>query len=379
MMFIELHVVQNFAPSNLNRDDTGNPKDAEFGGVRRARISSQCFKRAIREAPIFAKTTEAEPGARTRRAVALLRQPLLDAGKDEEEINTVLEFFVPSYLGKLEGKLAEDIRTRVMVFISPEEVETIAASLLENWDDMVTEDKKSRRSLVRELTGQYKNVTSAPDIALFGRMLAQKPVLNIDAACQVAHALSTHRVTMEMDFWTAVDDLKAMEADADAGAGGMGFTGFDSACFYRYVRLDWEQLLSNLGEDVDLARSTVEAFLRAVVEAVPSGKQNTFAAHNPPSFMLAAVRDGGFAWSLANAFERPVYPNRKGGLVAPSVQQLDTYWSRLTKVYGDDSITAASALALDPDLPLSALKDAEEDTLESWIDTVLTALPAGEA
>ncbi len=378
-MFIELHVIQNFAPSNLNRDDTGNPKDAEFGGVRRARISSQCFKRAIREAPIFAKTTEAAPGARTRRAVALLRQPLLDAGKDEEAINTVLEFFVPSYLGKLEGKLAEDIRTRVMVFISPEEVQTIATTLLENWDDMVTEDKKSRRSLVRELTGQYKNVTSAPDIALFGRMLAQKPVLNIDAACQVAHALSTHRVTMEMDFWTAVDDLKAMEADADAGAGGMGFTGFDSACFYRYVRLDWEQLLSNLGGDVDLARSTVEAFLRAVVEAVPSGKQNTFAAHNPPNFMLAAVRDGGFAWSLANAFERPVYPNRKGGLVAPSVQQLDTYWSRLTKVYSDDSITAASALALDPDLPLSALKDAEEDTLESWIDTVLTALPAGEA
>lgn len=378
-MFIELHVIQNFAPSNLNRDDTGNPKDAEFGGVRRARISSQCFKRAIREAPIFAETTAAEPGARTRRAVTLLRQPLLDAGKDEEEINTVLEFFVPSYLGKLEGKLAEDIRTRVMVFISPEEIQTLAAALLENWDEMLAEDSKARRSLVRDLTKQYKDVTGAPDIALFGRMLAQKPILNIDAACQVAHALSTHRVTMEMDFWTAVDDLKAMEADADAGAGGMGFTGFDSACFYRYVRLDWEQLLSNLGGDVDLARSTVEAFLRAVVEAVPSGKQNTFAAHNPPNFMLAAVRDGGFAWSLANAFERPVYPNRKGGLVAPSVQQLDTYWSRLTKVYSDDSITAASALALDPDLPLSALKDAEEDTLESWIDTVLTALPAGEA
>lgn len=378
-MFIELHVIQNFAPSNLNRDDTGNPKDAEFGGVRRARISSQCFKRAIREAPIFAETTAAEPGARTRRAVTLLRKPLLDAGKDAEEINTVLEFFVPSYLGKLEGKLAEDIRTRVMVFISPEEIQTLAAALLENWDEMLAEDSKARRSLVRDLTRQYKDVTGAPDIALFGRMLAQKPILNIDAACQVAHALSTHRVTMEMDFWTAVDDLKAMEEDADAGAGGMGFTGFDSACFYRYVRLDWEQLLSNLGEDVDLARNTVEAFLRAVVEAVPSGKQNTFAAHNPPNFMLAAVRDGGFGWSLANAFERPVYPNRKGGLVAPSVQKLDTYWSRLTKVYGDDSITTTAALALDPELPLASLQEAEKDDLDAWIEAVLNTLPTGEA
>jgi CRISPR system Cascade subunit CasC len=378
-MFIELHVIQNFAPSNLNRDDTGNPKDAEFGGVRRARVSSQCFKRAIRQAPIFAKTTEMEPGARTRRAVALLREPLLEAGKEEDEVNAVLEYFVPSYLGKLEGKLADDIRTRVMVFISFEEIQTIADALLEKWDEMLQEDSKVRRALIRGLTSQYKDVTSAPDIALFGRMLAQKPVLNIDAACQVAHAISTHRVTMEMDFWTAVDDLKALDEDADAGAGGMGFTGFDSACFYRYVRLDWDQLLKNLGGDVDLARDTVEAFLRAVVEAVPSGKQNTFAAHNPPSFMLAAVRDGGFAWSLANAFERPVRPARDGGLVAPSVQALDAYWSRLNEVYGDDTVTTAAALTLDPNLSLAALADTQKPNFNGWIDAVLTSLPAGEA
>jgi CRISPR system Cascade subunit CasC len=144
--------------------------------------------------------------------------------------------------------------------------------------------------------------------------------------------------------------------------------------------MDWDQLLRNLGgEDADLARSTVEAFLRAVVEAVPSGKQNTFAAHNPPNFMLAAVRDGGFAWSLANAFERPVYPDRQGGLVAPSVQKLDTYWSRLIQVYGDNSITTTAALALDPDLPLEALEEDQKDNLETWIDAVLDALPAGEA
>lgn len=378
-MFVELHVIQNFAPSNLNRDDTGNPKDAEFGGVRRARISSQCFKRAIREAPIFAKTTEAEPGARTRRVVALLQEPLVAAGKEEEEINTVLEFFVPSYLSKLEGKLAEDIRTRVMVFISPKEIEVIASALLENWDELVAEESKTRTAVIRDLTAGFKDVTSAPDIALFGRMLAQKPVLNIDAACQVAHAISTHRVTMEMDFWTAVDDLKDMQEDDDAGAGGMGFTGFNSACFYRYIRLDWEQLVKNLGGDIDLARRSVEGFLRALVEAVPSGKQNSFAAHNPPSFLLATVRNGGFAWSLANAFERPVRPARGGGLVAPSVEALDTYWARLKDTYRDDSIQTLTALALDPDLPLANLAAAQAPDFETWINTVLKTLPAGEA
>jgi CRISPR system Cascade subunit CasC len=383
-MFVEFHLIQNFAPSNLNRDDTGNPKDAEFGGVRRARVSSQSFKRAIREAPVFAATTQVEPATRTRRVVQMLRPILKEAGKPVEEVNAVLSFFVPHYLAKLESKLEkpdDDARTRVMLFISQDEVEIIAEALLAQWDEMVDGNKRARRSLARELTKKFKDTTGAPDIALFGRMLAQKPVLNIDAACQVAHALSTHRVTMEMDFWTAVDDLKKLDADdeADAGAGGMGFTGFDSACFYRYVRLDWEQLLKNLGGDVDLARRSVEAFMRALVEAVPSGKQNSFAAHNPPSLMFATVREGSFGWSLTNAFERPVYPRRNEGLVTPSVAALDTYWQRLTQVYGEDSIQAQAALALDPDLPLESLAKAEVSTLDDWIKTTLAALPHEEA
>jgi CRISPR system Cascade subunit CasC len=210
--------------------------------------------------------------------------------------------------------------------------------------------------------------TRAPDIALFGRMLAEKPELNLDAACQVAHALSTHRVTMEMDFYTAVDDLNP---DDTAGAGMMGFTGYNSACFYRYARLDWEQLVKNLGGDKELAQKTVEGFLRATVQAVPTGKQNAFAAQNPPSFLLAVVRDGGMGWSLANAFEKPVRAVRDSGLVAPSVKALDSYWGRLTAVYGTKSIRATAALALDGDLELTALKDAQVNDLEAWIKAVI--------
>jgi CRISPR system Cascade subunit CasC len=156
----------------------------------------------------------------------------------------------------------------------------------------------------------------------------------------------------------------------------MGFVGFDSACFYRYARIDWKQLWKNLNEKTDLARRTVEGFLRALVAAVPSGKQNSFAANNPPSFLLAVVRQDGMGWSLANAFETPVYPGRDSGLVKPSVQALDTYWGRLCQVYGDNTLVRTSALALDPDLPLTNLAGDQVDTLAGWIEAVTDALPA---
>ncbi len=381
-MFVELHVIQNFAPSNLNRDDTGNPKDAEFGGVRRARVSSQSFKRAIRTAPVFAKTTGVDLGTRTRWVTRLLRRALGKHDKPDEEIQTVLDNFIPTYLSKFDSKFKpeEDApdknRTAVLLYIGSEELQAITEALLENWEALVEGDNKVIRSVTRDLFKEHRDVTGAPDIALFGRMLAEKPELNLEAACQVAHAISTHRVTMEMDFFTAVDDMT--QGTEEAGAGMMGFTGFDSACFYRYVRLDWEQLLDNLGGDVGLARRTVEAFLRAVVEAVPSGKQNAFAAHNPPNFMLAAVRDGSFAWSLANAFENPIRPQSEG-LVAPSVSALDTYWGRLTGVYGTGSLKAVAALPLDPGLSVTALESATLETLDGWIDRVLEALPQEEA
>jgi len=375
-MFVELHLIQNFAPSNLNRDDTNNPKDCEFGGVRRARISSQCIKRAVRNAPVFAQTTGVDIGLRTKRLVQRLQKPLLDAGKSEEETDAVLTEFVAEFASKLDkdGK-----KTAVLLYVSPAEINGIANTLLENWAELADADNKLRTKAVKQvaksLVREFKNRTSAPDIALFGRMLAEQPELNLDAACQVAHAISTHRVTMEMDFYTAVDDLQPEDT---AGAGMMGFTGFDSACFYRYARLDWEQLLENLDGDHDLARRTVEGFLRANVEAVPTGKQNAFAAHNPPSFLLAVARRDGMAWSLANAFERPVRPAADSGLVAPSVAALDAYWDHLCTSYGTDSLVEAIALALGPDLPLGELASHRVASLEEWIAAILAALPDGE-
>lgn len=372
-MFVELHMLQNFAPANLNRDDTNNPKDCEFGGVRRARISSQCLKRAIRRAPVFRETTGVDIGLRTKRLVQNLRSPLLEAGKPQEEVDAVLKAFVAAFASKFDR---DGEKTAVLLYLSPGEIRDIANALLGEWAALT--DEKLRPDAVKrvsnDLVKAFKGRTSAPDIALFGRMLAEHPELNVDAASQVAHAISTHRVTMEMDFYTAVDDLQPEDT---AGAGMMGFTGFDSACFYRYARVDWDQLVKNLDGDLDLARRTVEGFLRASVEAIPTGKQNAFAAYNPPSLLLAVVRRGGMAWSLVNAFERPVRPMADSGLVKPSVAALDAYWGHLIRVYGGDSLAAVAVLALDSDLPLDALAKHALNTLDEWIEVTLSALPGG--
>ena len=372
-MFVEIHAIQNFAPANLNRDDTNNPKDCEFGGVRRARISSQCIKRAIRTSPVFEETTKVKIGTRTKRLIHRLSERLVAAGKSEEEAVEVLTNFVPEYASKLDKKDKEGKKTAVLLYVSESEMQDLTQAILENWEQL--SDEKALKKLVSTLVKAQRGRTSAPDIALFGRMLAEKPELGMEAACQVAHAISTHRIAMEMDFYTAVDDL---QPDDTAGAGMMGFTGFDSACFYRYVRLDWDQLLKNLGGDVELARRTVEGFLRAAVAAVPSGKQNAFAANNPANFLLAVVRQDGMGWSLTNAFERPVRPRRDSGLVAPSVEALDVYWGRLCQVYGTDTLTRVAALPLDPCLSLEHLAADQVESLKDWVKAVTEALPAGE-
>jgi len=181
---------------------------------------------------------------------------------------------------------------------------------------------------------------------------------------------------MEMDYYTAVDDLNPAE---ETGAGMVGFTGFNSACFYRYARIDWRQLVKNLNDDAPLAARTVEGFIHSAITAVPSGKQNSTAAHNPPSFILAVVREDGMGWNLANAFEVPVYPKFDEGLVAPSLGKLDAYWARLTDVYGDNTLTGVFALTLDPDLSLKSLADHQVQSLNELMAGVQGAISSNGA
>jgi CRISPR system Cascade subunit CasC len=378
-MFVELHMIQNFSPSNLNRDDANNPKDCEFGGYRRARVSSQCIKRAIREDPLFEQTTGVDNGKRTKWLATWIRQPLLDAGKLKDEVDAVAVNFAKTYAKKMDSK--NKTRTQVLVYMSPSEVQDAIAALLANWSEVQPSSKESDKvigGIVGDLIKKYAKITSAPDIALFGRMLADQPTTKLEAACQVAHAISTHAVAMEMDFWTAVDDLQHLQPSDTIGAAMMGYTGFNSACFYRYARIDLGQLEENLNGDADLARRTVEGFMRATVNAVPSGMQNSHAANNPPSFLLAVVRQDGMGWSLANAFVRPVRPRHDVDVVAVSVAELERYWDRLCTVFGDQTLVRVAALAVDPNMTLTFLDEQQVKNVEEWVAAVAEALPAGE-
>lgn len=329
MKLLEVHILQTVAPSNLNRDDTGSPKDALFGGFRRARISSQAQKRAVRVAfrdwPLL---SEEERAVRTKRLVEELLRRL--AGVEEEEL---ARRAIENALNAL-GFGVKEGRTEYLLFLGHRELDALAQGIRENLEALSGEVKgKKKAEVPSELKKALERVLDggkAVDLALFGRMLADRPELGVDAAAQVAHALSTHKVDREFDFYTAVDDLNPKE---DTGAGMMGDVEFYSATLYRYAVVDLDKLVENLQGDKELALKGVLAFLEAFALTLPSGKQNSFAAHNPPLFV--AFRAGeGMPRNLATAFEKPLRPREDKALSALSVERLVQEWARFDKVYG---------------------------------------------
>jgi CRISPR system Cascade subunit CasC len=340
-LFLEFHLIQNFAPSNLNRDDTGAPKDAFFGGYRRARVSSQCFKRAIRLATGVQGLIDPKfQGVRTQRLFRLLTERLAERGRGEAQGR------IEVALNAAGLKLKDDNKTEYLLFLGDAEISGFAALIDQHWDELTSAapngekkgKKEAKASAPPEVVNKAKallNGGKAVDVALFGRMLADLPEVNQDAACQVAHAISTHRVEREFDYFTAVDDM----GDPDeTGAGMIGQLEFNSATFYRYAVIDANKLLKNLMGDKSLALSAVEAFAQAVARAIPTGKQNTFAAHNPPSFVGVVLRSGG-PLSLANAFEKPVSPRHNQPLTSLSVAAMAAYEDELAKAYSDGGDT----------------------------------------
>src|SRR5690606_4445148 len=271
-LFLEFHLIQNFAPSNLNRDDTGAPKDAIFGGQRRARISSQCIKRAIRSAATeYGLLPPENRGIRTRKLQALLLEKLND--RDQEEAQGK----IAAALSSAGLKLKDDGKTEYLLFLGQNEVAAFADLIRRHWDDLpVVAGKKSKKdskaAIPPEIVSQAKKLLDggkAVDVALFGRMLADLPAVNQNAACQVAHAISTHRVEREFDYFTAVDDKGD---EGDTGAGMIGQVEFNSATFYRYAVLDVNKLFENLQADRELTLSSVSAFTEAIARAIPTGK-----------------------------------------------------------------------------------------------------------
>lgn len=347
---IEIHALQNFAPSNLNRDDTGAPKDALFGGTRRARVSSQCHKRSIRQYFDQKKNdgffSPDELAVRTKRVYQAIAE-LLDGKHDKAEVLAKAE----TALAYVKLKAAEGGKTQYLLFLGKREVTALADTIHEFWEQIVPVAEESNEKgkgkgkkavasgapkEIQERIDAIFNGGKAVDVALFGRMLADMPEKNQNAACQVAHAISTHSVEREFDFYTAVDDLKPEDT---AGADMMGTIEFNSACFYRYAVVDWEKLVANLQNDTELAGKGLRAFLEGFVVAEPTGKQNTFAAHNPPEFVSVSVRRNTAPRNLANAFETAVFTRKGESLTRKSAEELAKKATALQSAFGGDNET----------------------------------------
>lgn len=303
MTFIDIHVLQTVPPSNLNRDDTGNPKSAIFGGVARARVSSQAWKRAVRMA-VKERLDPSEVGERTLRVVQTLSDRIAEKAPElEETVCDTLAADVFKALGikldKPRAKKGEEQardeqleRSQYLVFLSAGQLDALANLAVEAHTGGGAVDKKQAKAAAQR--------ANSIDVAMFGRMIADDGELNVDAAVQVAHAISVHATDPEFDYFTAVDDKNV----DDQGAGMIGTVAFNSATLYRYATINVSGLEANLGTAAATQRA-IQEFTRAFVTSMPTGKQNTFANRTLPHAVVVMVRDDQPV-NLAVAFEEAV-------------------------------------------------------------------------
>ncbi|MGI6472332.1 MAG: type I-E CRISPR-associated protein Cas7/Cse4/CasC [Candidatus Methanomethylophilaceae archaeon] len=314
-IFVDLHVIQTVPPSCVNRDDTGSPKTAMYGGVRRARVSSQSWKKAIRD-QFKEEFDESELGIRTLNAVDVIADKIrsIDTALSKEEAVGKAAGVLRVAGIKLDTKKKKDteseenLRTGALFFISSKQAENMAAlALTENYS------KKDAQEALNKGNGV--------DIALFGRMVADDPSLNSDASAQVAHAISTHKVDTEYDYFTAIDDRSPAD---NAGAGMIGTVEFNSSTLYRYATVSVHDLYNRLECNKEMTSKAITEFIKAFMLSMPTGKQNTFANRTVPNAAIIAIRDDQ-PINLVSAFESPVGTNKS------SIGYLDESIDRLIK------------------------------------------------
>ena len=325
--YVDIHIIQNLPPSCVNRDDSGSPKSAVYGGVRRLRVSSQSWKRATRL--YFNDILDAKDvGVRTKRVVEVLAERITedapelagDAAALAKKVFAATKIKLSSPRGKKDAPQ----ESGYLLFLSTSQIARLAELAIASARDGEALDAKTIRKIFKE--------AHAVDIALFGRMVAEDPDLNVDAACQVAHAISTHAAENEYDFFTAVDDDKSRSEEEDAGAGMMGTVEFSSATMYRYATVNLDMLVENLGDD-DAALRALEVFIKGFCLSMPTGKQNTFANRTLPEAIVVSVRDDQPV-SLVGAFEKPIRTNEADGYLTRSVEALAEHARAIEDNYG---------------------------------------------
>ena len=335
-LYVDFHVLQTVPPSCINRDDTGSPKTAVYGGVTRARVSSQAWKHAMRAA--FAEDAQLDVGKRTKKAADLVKEQILALAPELDADKLAKKALENA------GIKSDDKGTKALFFMSTAQAKALAELAVEG-----SADKKQYRDALK--------AAPSMDMALFGRMVADDPSLNYDATAQVAHSISTHAVQNEYDYFTAVDDC---QAEDNAGAGHLGTVEYNSSTLYRYATVNVMELAGQLG--AAQAAETVRAFGEAFLFSMPTGKQNTFANRTLPDAVYVTLREDQPV-NLCGAFERAV-PRSVQGYAAPSKAALAQYAQQMYSSFAEapaQSFTVGSGLeVLAPAQTAKAMLDALE-------------------
>ncbi|MFE7132689.1 type I-E CRISPR-associated protein Cas7/Cse4/CasC [Streptomyces sp. NPDC057638] len=334
-LYVDIHVIQTVPPANLNRDDQGNPKEATYGGVRRSRVSSQAWKRATR-LHLDDQIPAPERSVRTKRITGELTDRITEATGLDRDQGARLAAALLGQLGLSQGKKAGD--TAYLLFYGDAQLDAVAGLVTDRAADLSALDDKALTDTIATLPVAATFTTGHPlGVALFGRMVADIPALNVDAAVQVAHALSTHETQLEFDYFTAVDDRNEKE---ETGAGMIGTVGFNSATLYRYATLGIHQLLANLGGDSEAALAATGHFVDAFARSVPTGYGNTFAHRTRPG-LVAVVLRADQPVNLVSAFEDPV--PAEAGIQAVSARRLATEQITAGEMWGDAPLHIAAS------------------------------------
>jgi len=351
---LEISMLKNYGPSNLNRDEGGNPKDCIFGGALRGRISSQCLKRNIRKSEFFVNEISKELlGIRTVHMPTLVAEILNNKGYSESVAEIAASWLVTT--GANDEKKSDrehesteeknaGLKTKQIMFFSLQEIELIADVLSKIIDEKGNDTKelKKVKEVSKLIDGKIKSLNIKPtsvDMAMFGRMITSNSYKNVEASVQVAHAISTNKLEREFDFFTAVDDLTTDEEMQSEGTDMLGDTGFNSNCYYMYCSIDLEELeknLSALGEGAhNIVKKAVIGFVKAFAYSNPSGKQNSFAAHSIPGNVIASIKDKKIPINLADAFLTPVVSRYDRDLMQASVDKLSMHIDKVDKKYSE--------------------------------------------
>ena len=342
-LYVDFHILQTVPPSCINRDDTGSPKTAVYGGVLRARVSSQAWKHAMRAA--FAENARLDVGKRTKKAAELVKEQILVLDPELDAADKLAKKALENAGIKFDEKSKkDDTVTKALFFMSTAQAKALAELAVEG-----SADKKQYRDALK--------AAPSMDMALFGRMVADEPSLNYDAAAQVAHSISTHAVQNEYDYFTAVDDC---QAEDNAGAGHLGTVEYNSSTLYRYATVNVMELAGQLG--AAQTAETVRAFGEAFLFSMPTGKQNTFANRTLPDAVYVTLREDQPV-NLCGAFERAV-PRSAQGYAAPSKAALAQYAQQMYSSFAEapaQSFTVGSGLEeLAPAQTAKAMLDALE-------------------